>query len=476
MDSPTAGEGGATLTVLSFRDPSGQVFRLGDKILRRVASGDSSWTAGFIASPFFTRGVEAGYFPATAPHPAPVQSEPGSLWLEHKRLDFPAYPHEWIPDQLYAAGQLTIRIALDAAATNLEVKDATPYNVLFDRGIPVFCDVLSFTPRRRSALWLPFAQFQRTFILPLYMYRRFGLPPHRLFLERRDGLEPGEVHRAISGLRRLKPFEFQAITLPALLANRGAAPSTDPQPAAEGPPTDRENFIFRRLLQKLRRQLGQVEPPHRTDSTWGRYEKECDHYSTTERDAKRDFVRRVIDAAKPRMVLDLGANAGEYSRIAAAAGAHVVAADVDINALQALYRRNAAEGLPITPVVLNLARPTPAVGWRNQEVGSFLDRARGCFDVVLGLALIHHLIVTERAPLEAVVELFAGLESAHVVIEWVDPSDPKFRQVAGANLPLYRDVSEARFRAALARHFRIEAEMQNSTGTRRLFWCSRAAG
>ncbi len=56
--------------------------------------------------------------------------------------------------------------------------------------------------------------------------------------------------------------------------------------------------------------------------------------------------------------------------------------------------------LDVLPLVVDLTRPTPAVGWRNQECASFLDRARGGFDLVLMLAVVHHMLVTERIPLE----------------------------------------------------------------------------
>jgi SAM-dependent methyltransferase len=228
--------------------------------------------------------------------------------------------------------------------------------------------------------------------------------------------------------------------------------------------------VFLRSLARLRNQLLALRPRQVSESTWGDYEGECAHYSSAERERKHSFVREAIERTRPARVLDLGANAGEYSRIAAAGGArHVVAADADINALQALYRRNETERLPITPFVLNLARPTPAVGWRNVEHPSFLDRARGRFDTVLALAVMHHMLVSERVPLEDFIAFLADLEPRHLVLEWVSPQDEKFRQIAGANLGLYSDLDEARLRQALSRRFRVISEAPIGEGRRRLF-------
>jgi hypothetical protein len=463
------------LTPLSFRDPAGRVYAAGERIMRCVQGPHAAWTERFLETPFFRKSLEAGIFPATAraAPPAEAKDAAAALWLEHERIDLPAYPHEWIPDQLFAAGLLTIDLAIEAAGAGLEMKDATPYNVLFSRGRGVFCDVLSFVDRTAGELWLPYGQFQRTFILPLYMHRRFGLPPHRLFLDKRDGLEPAEVYPAVPWYRALMPLELQLVTLPALLTKRGASKAATLAAAKQGTPSARSNFVFLRSLARLRSQLLAVRPRQVSESTWGDYEGECAHYSSAERERKHSFVREAIERTRPARVLDLGANAGEYSRIAVAGGArHVVAADADINALQALYRRNDTERLPITPFVLNLARPTPAVGWRNTEHPSFLERARGRFDTVLALAVMHHMLVSERVPLEDFIAFLADLEPRHLVLEWVSPKDEKFRQIAGPNLGLYADLDEARLRKALAGRFRVLSEASIGDGRRLLLHCS----
>src|SRR5437867_9936137 len=91
--------------------------------------------------------------------------------------------------------------------------------------------------------------------------------------------------------------------------------------------------------------------------------------------AKADFVRRVLLEFKPKQVLDVGANTGHFSLLAAEAGAQVVAIDSDAACAGALWRQASARNLNILPLVVDLARPTPALGWRNGECASFLQRA-----------------------------------------------------------------------------------------------------
>jgi 2-polyprenyl-3-methyl-5-hydroxy-6-metoxy-1,4-benzoquinol methylase len=450
------------------------VFLDRNRVVRRVDPAHAAWVEEFLETSFFRDLVRDGVMPVTSRCSAPNASEldaSPALWLEHERVELAVYAHEWIADQLFAAGLLTIDLAIEAADGGLELKDATPYNVLMSKGRAVFCDVLTFVKRSASPLWPPYGQFQRNFVLPLYMHRHYALPPHRVFLERRDGIEPAEALPAVPWYRRLYPLELQLVTLPALLTTPGpaqgaAASHLDARSA-------RSDFVFKRSLERLRRQLLKLRPSPRRNSAWAGYEAQCDHYSSADRERKHEFVQRALAQTKPARVLDLGANAGEYSRVAAKGGAHVVAADADLHALQVLHRRNERERLPISPLVLNLARPTPALGWRNREFASFLDRARGQFDMVLALALLHHVIVTERVPLDEFVALLADLQSPQVVLEWVSPQDMKFRQIAGMNAHLYAELDESALRRALAPHFDVVAEVELSAGLRRLFWCAR---
>jgi hypothetical protein len=119
---------------------------------------------------------------------------------------------------LHAAAGLTLDLARTLAADGLGLKDATPYNVLFRGPNPVFIDVLSFERREPGdPTWLPYAQFVRTFLLPLLANRAFGLGLDQILTTRRDGLEPEELYRWIRPAQRLRPPYFGLVTVPTLL-------------------------------------------------------------------------------------------------------------------------------------------------------------------------------------------------------------------------------------------------------------------
>jgi hypothetical protein len=131
-----------------------------------------------------------------------------------------------------------------------------------------------------------------------------------------------------------------------------------------------------------------------------------------------------------------------------------------------LWRRCAAEKLAILPLVVNLARPTPATGWRNLECASFLDRACGEFDAVMMLALIHHLLVSERIPLEEIIDLAADLTTDILIIEYIAPSDSMFRRLARGRDSLHADLTVEKFESVCRARFNI-ARVQHLNETSR---------
>lgn len=185
------------------------------------------------------------------------------------------------------------------------------------------------------------------------------------------------------------------------------------------------------------------------------------------------FVKRAVTLLGGPRVLDIGANTGEYSLIAAENGATVVATDFDIGALEILYKKVKQTRLPVTPAILNIARPTPAIGWDNSEVLSFLDRARGQFQLVIALAVLHHLLVTERTPLPKIIKLIADTQTPHLVIEWIAPEDSRFDQIASTNRELYRGTTEEAFQLCLEQHFSIIERTALESRTRALYFCRR---
>jgi ribosomal protein L11 methylase PrmA len=177
----------------------------------------------------------------------------------------------------------------------------------------------------------------------------------------------------------------------------------------------------------------------------------------------------------PRQVLDVGCNTGHFSVLAAARGARVVSIDSDAVVVGQVWRRAIANDLDILPLVVDLSRPTPAIGWRNRECSSFLERAAAGFDLVLMLAVLHHLLVSERIPLEEIIALAADLTTDYLIIEFVPPEDPMFRRIARGRDELFESFDQRAFEKMSERKFTIVQSQQLAQTGRRLYLLRKSA-
>jgi SAM-dependent methyltransferase len=362
---------------------------------------------------------------------------------------------------LEAAGHLTLELARECLKADLGLKDATPLNVLFRGTEPVFIDVLSFERRDPGdPTWLPYAQFVRTFLLPMMANQRFGLPVGQVLLNHRDGLEPEQVYRWLGPLDRIRPSFITNVSMPVWLGSRHKQDDTTIYRKQTLGNPEKARFIVDSLLGRLHRALKAAAPKPAQRSVWSNYMSGNNNYSQQQFEAKQVFVEQALKELAPGWVLDVGCNTGVFSELAARSGASVVAIDYDPVVAGQVWRRARAEKLDILPLVVDLTRPTPAVGWMNQEWSSFLDRARGHFDAVLMLAVIHHMLVTERVPLVEIMSMAAQLTTNLVIVEFIEPGDSMFRQLLRGREHLHRDLTVEQFEQACRREFEVVRSMR----------------
>ena len=458
----------------TFRDPAGQLQLTENQALRRVRAAAAEEALRFLASSLRKDLERSGELvPSEIIEPeAGVPVAPGELWLRHPRIDPISYPWEWTPAQWRVAAELTLRLAGKAIDAGWTLKDATPLNVLFQGAQPVFVDVLSFERRDPgSSVWLAYGQFVRTFLLPLFALKYLSWPLQAtLFC--RDGYEPTALFRALPRWRRLSPDLLDVVTLAALFEGKGAGPEK-PRSSTRDP--ELSALILHKRLARLGKQIRHAAEQN-VKSQWSNYEQRASHYQPADVERKQQFVRGVLEQVRPARVLDVGANTGTYSLMAAQAGAEVVALDSDTAALETLWRAAAGQRLPVAALVANIARPTPAAGWRNREHLSLLDRLTGKFDLVLMLAVIHHLILREQLPLDHIGGLCAQLTRRWLVLEWVPPSDPMFQGWLRGRDDLYGHLSEPDLTCAFAPFFEVRNRAELGNGRILLLFERHAAG
>jgi SAM-dependent methyltransferase len=452
----------------SLRDPGGNVCLIDERVIRIVNPYGMADLRVFLNSDASSRFFQSQKLVSThfLNEKATAQllehreirriyeKSPGASLIEHERVEFPSFPYEWPAEMLHAAATLTLEFAEQLLDEGLGLKDASPYNVLFQGPDPVFIDLLSFEPRQAAdPTWLPLAQFVRTFLLPLLVNKEFGLSISQLLTTHRDGIEPEEVFSLLSATQKFSRKFLSLVSMPVWLAKGSEKKSSIYRKRILSDPA-KATFILRQVLRNTRRQLAKVAPASNRTSTWSSYMQQ-NNYSEDYFPLKQSFVKEVMDQYHPGKVLDVGCNTGHFSAIAARGGAGVVAIDYDPVVVGQVWNRAKTENLDILPLVVNLARPTPSTGWRNSECPSFLDRARGSFEGVLMLGVIHHLLVSERIPLDEIMALAADLTNDLLVIEFVAPEDPMFCRITRGRDHLFSDLTREVFEKTSRKHFEI---------------------
>lgn len=443
----------------TFRDPAGSVEIKPDGAYRSIRAPFDAEILAFLALPFASELVADGRLVASEVMASDVSE---TLVLRHPRVSFQSYPWEWPPAMWLAAAELTLNLCSDLIKQGWLLKDATPLNVLFQGMQPVFVDVLSIQRATvPQPIWLAYGQFVRTFLLPMLAHSQLGWPL-QVALTRRDGYEPEEIYSALSWPARLRQPAFSSVTLPSLLANSKKLSSSSLASHSVKDP-DLAQQILLKTIKNLLSHMRQVTPHHKT-STWTDYAETATHYSGEDHVSKRAFVAAALAVSIPSRVLDVGCNTGVYSVLAADAGAEVVSIDTDLQTVDRLYANLKESGKNILPLCVDLAHPTPSAGWENRENASFLSRCSGHFDTVMMLAVIHHLLLRSQIPMDRIATLCSNLTSKHLILEWVPPSDAKFRELLRGRDALYAHITESSFREAFAQYFSVVREETLANG------------
>jgi hypothetical protein len=453
----------------SFRDPSASVFYEGGRVLRGLdARAADDWSA-FAQSATFTNFSANGGLVGTRVADADglVLPHEYALVLEHDRIPFVSYPYEWTFAMLRDAAVLHLELLASALDEGLTMKDGYSFNVQWNGSSPQFIDIGSFE-RGAGGPWVGYRQFCQTFLYPLMLEAHLGIPFQRYLLGNLDGIEPTEMRRIFGGRRRFKKGVFRHVYLHSVAESRVSQGSekTRADLGQAGFGAELQKAVVRKLS-KLVRSLHSK----RSDSAWAKYRETCS-YSDEGRVAKERFIREVLSARTTKLAWDLGANDGVYARLVAATGAYVVAVDADDVTVDAMYRSLRTDNVDnVLPLVMNLMDPSPARGWRNAERKAFTGR--GAPDLVLALALVHHLALAGNVPLPEIVSWLRSLSGSpgtSLVVEFVEPRDPMAQQLLGNKREgLFPDYRIDAFEKLLEEQFTIARREQLPGGTRTLY-------
>ena len=429
----------------SFRDPSGFLFRREGVLYRQVNTVYRDNFDLFIRSGLYKALTDSGLLVRHEEVTAPP-ADPRTVYkiIRPEPVPFISYPYEWCFGQLKDAALTTLRIQKTALEHGMSLKDASAYNIQFLDGKPVLIDTLSFEKLRLKP-WVAYRQFCQHFLGPLLLMARKDFRLGQLSKVFLDGIPLDLTSRLLPGSTRLRPGIATHIHLHAM-SQRYFSTKTVRVKEREVRFVSLAGLVdsLESLVKKTGFRLKKTE--------WANYYRET-NYSSEAFDHKKAVLDEFLDVMRPKRLWDLGANTGVFSRAAARRGIDTVAFDIDFVAVEMNYREcRAGNETRILPLVLDLANPSPSIGWVNRERESWLER--GPVEAVFALALVHHLAISNNLPFSMIADLL-GRTSTWLVIEFVPKNDSQVQRLLATREDVFPHYTQADFETAFRERFEI---------------------
>ena len=451
----------------SFRDRTARVFYYNGSVFRGLNQHAWHEWERLLSTSFFSRAVAEGKIVATEqanPSELPKLAENfGQRVLKHETIPFVSYPYEWPFGMLKDAALLQLELLASSIEEGMILKDSSSFNVQWVGTRPIFIDIPSFKTLSEGEPWVGYRQFCQLFLYPLFLQAYKNISFQSWLRGNLDGIEPEQCQRLMSFRDYFRRGIFSHVFLQAKAQSQFAQTNRDIRNDLRKAGFDVR--LIKANIKNLQNLVKQLEWKQE-QSTWSDYTRN-NSYDSDDSEKKVSFVTSSIGSRDWNFVWDLGCNTGNFSRIAAERARHVIALDADQLAVERFYQTlKSEERSKILPLVCNIADPSPNLGWRGLERKELMKRGKP--DLVLCLALIHHLVLTANIPLKEFIEWLSELDS-DLIIEFVTKQDPMVRRLLRNKDDIYKDYKQEYFERCLSARFSIVRQETFNSGTRIIY-------
>jgi len=452
----------------SFRDPNGFLFSKDHILYRQVNQKYRVHYDHLMDSGCYPDLVSRGWLVSHQEADLDgLGEQPAYKVIQPQKLDYISYPYEWAFSQLKDAALLTLKIQKLALQYGMSLKDSSAYNIQFDleTGKPVLIDTLSFEILPEGRPWVAYRQFCQHFLAPLALMAFKDVRLSQLLRIYIDGIPLDFASSLLPVKTRLNFGLLTHLHLHAAAQQRFAGASTQ---AAETRRQMNKTALLG-LIDSLTRTTQKLTwQPKGTD--WGSY-YDCTNYAADSMDNKAEIIAGFLEKASPKIVWDLGANTGRFSRIAQQKGITVLSFDIDPAAVELNYRQLKKDReTRLLPLLMDITNPSPGLGWGNRERDSLVDRANP--DLVMALALIHHLAITNNLPLPLVSSYLRDL-APWLIIEFVPKTDSQVQRLLTSREDIFDRYTQNDFEGCFQRDYKIHNAQDIQGSQRRIYLMGR---
>lgn len=441
----------------SFKDPSGFVFYYQEKYYRHIRSSYADDYRSLMKE-LYQILIDKKFL---LPHIEIKDNLSGEkdffLTLLPNQIDFISYPYEWSFDQLKDTALACLDIMKTSIEHGLILKDASPFNFQLLGGRPKLIDTLSFEIYNPDLPWIAYRQFCEGFLFPLMINHYLGLDAQQWLAVYPDGIPVHVTAKILPFRSRFRLGAWLHVFLQYSIA-RKSVHNTNKKISFS-------KHKLHRLLDHLYSLTGSLKFHNSNSQNWSNYTSEHGAEYSSE---KLKIFKSWIGMMDFVSAVDLGANLGIFSKELAHLG-KVIATDMDTRCINQLYLdiRNRPEK-NVHPLLIDLAAPLVNGGFTSTEGKSFIDRARA--ELVLALAIIHHLVLIRNIPFTDLAFFCNQLSSKYLIIEFVPLSDPKVQLMMADKTIFHQPYDCEAFEQAFQLYFHVEQSQIVAGTERKMYW------
>lgn len=457
MNSLTSSTNDSTLGA-SFRDPAGFIYRDKNGIIKRQINqvGKDDYKQ-FMDAGLYDELVKKGYLVKHKETKDAIQTN-AYVVIQPELIPVISYPFEWSFSQLKDAALLTLKIQKIALQHGMILKDASAYNIQFKDGKPIFIDTLSFEKYVEGNPWQAYRQYCQHFLAPLVLMSSVDLDMSQLLVTNIDGVPLELASKLLPRRTKLRP----GIAMHIVMHGRAQkAKATEHKKVSKKVP----KTSLLGILDSLNRTTKKLK--HKKSSTeWGDYYN-ITNYTKKATDNKHKLVTKFATSIKAKTAVDIGGNDGTYSRVLTKLGIETICTDIDPIAVESNYLtlKKRKENLML-PLVVNLVNPGGAIGWANDERESISDRIN--VDLVMALAIIHHLAISNNLPFKKIAEYLSRFGS-YLIIEFVPKGDSQVNKLLSTREDIFPEYDERHLKSEFGAYYKLIKE-EKIAGTKRTLY------
>lgn len=433
--------------------------------------------------------------------PEELKASGTALTLKHRKVAYVSYPHEWCATMLQDAAVFHLTLSEKLLQKGLTLKDAHPWNILFDRGRPVFVDFTSivtndglfvedYLEANRQFSVAPPATRMAKLVDEIYMrmYRPYFINPllFYAFGERdavRRRIEDTTLNASSSTIaqRECLPKRHIGRSFVRKLLGLIKIRSVEKRIVAGL----RETTDIKRFYSDMRNYVQSIPAAIGESAYSAYYSQKGEDQSWTYSDdwnAKQKSVHNALNAPDIGSVLDVACNTGWFTLMAEKLGKSVVAFDIDEGCIETLYKQVRESGVNVLPLVMSFTQLTQdkySIYDGNTVLINATQRLQS--DSVIALGIIHHLVLGLGLRFAEVLDSLIALCKKQLVIEFVDADDamiqgePSFFPAYFNNRELLKGYDiQALIALIEARGFSVTVKASHPE-TRKILVCTRQA-